>query len=215
MSPVHRKIGAFVAHGCEEHTEGTARFNGARVGGPPVDLMRTAFLHVKLSRRTPDFIASGTTLLPHPHVTMTSIRILALLFLAALAACAGDASHPWIVLPEGSAHRIVESTGIGDGQVVIAMDPAVTRDEAMQLGNLIQSQAPEGVTVNARLYNDEETARNWRTVDAQWTLQHLWVTVTVIPQTGRNEVRWVGPAASDSAAVAVPITPDSTTPPAN
>lgn len=111
-----------------------------------------------------------------------------------VAACGGgDEAHPWLALPEGSPHRILEATGADEGQIVIAMDPAVTPDEALALGEWVRAQAPPGVTVNARLYNDEATARNWRTVASDWTREHLWVTVVVIPQSGRDDVRWAGP----------------------
>jgi hypothetical protein len=116
------------------------------------------------------------------------------LSLATLVGCADDPGpHPWLTLPEGSRHRIVESMGPGEGQIVVAMDPEVKPEEALELGRSIQAQAPAEVTVNARLYNDEGTARNWRRVAADWTREHLWVTVVIVPESGRNEVRWVGP----------------------
>lgn len=117
-----------------------------------------------------------------------------IILLAGLPGCAPDsAEHPWLALPEGSAHEIVESAGIGGGQVVIAMDPAVTPAEALRLGEEVLAQAPGGRTVNVRLYNDPATARNWNTVPADWTRQHLWVVVRVNPESGLREVRWVGP----------------------
>ena len=99
--------------------------------------------------------------------------------------------HPWIDLGEGSFHQIVEFSGVNAGQIVVAMDPTVSRADAMELGRLIQSQAPAGATVNARLYNDEPTARGWRTAPADLRVEHLLVLVSVNPATGLDEVRWV------------------------
>lgn len=117
-----------------------------------------------------------------------------IVLIAGLAGCAPKLEeHPWLELPEASAHEIVESAGVGGGQVVIAMDPAVTPEEALRLGEKILAQAPSGGTVNVRLYNDPATARNWKTVPADWTRQHLWVVVRANPESGLREVRWVGP----------------------
>lgn len=112
-----------------------------------------------------------------------------------LSACGAEPvpSHPWIDLGADSPYRILESMGSSGGQAVILMPESVSREEALALGRTIQSQAPPGIAVNVRLYNDEATARNWRTVEAQWTLQHLLVVVQVVPDTGLSEVRWVGP----------------------
>ncbi|MEX2572568.1 MAG: hypothetical protein WD737_14805 [Gemmatimonadota bacterium] len=127
--------------------------------------------------------------------------------LAGFAACGGvEPPHPWIELPEGSGHQIIETGGLDDGQVVIAVDSTVTPDEALRLGEEILAQAPADATVNVRLYNDEATARNWSTVASEWTQQHLWVVVRASPGSGLREVRWVGPetegvTATDSADV--------------
>ncbi len=116
-----------------------------------------------------------------------------------LTACAGaDAAseHPWLQLPAAAGHTIVESTGVSGGQVVIALDSATTPETAIQLGHEILRQAPPQVTLNVRLYNDEATARNWRTVPADWTQEHLWVLVRSSAE-GGAEVRWVGPEDGD------------------
>lgn len=111
-----------------------------------------------------------------------------------LGACtAGDAGHPWLDLGDPSPHDIVEFSGANAGQIVIAMDPAVTRAEALALGRLIQSQAPPGSTVNARLYDHEPTARGWRQAPAEMRIAHLLVVVSINPATALNEVRWVRP----------------------
>jgi hypothetical protein len=111
-----------------------------------------------------------------------------------LAGCGGDSlEHPWIRLDPGSPHRIVEFSGADAGQVVIAADPNISREEAMQLGRLIQSQAPAGAVVNVRIYNDETTAREWRTAQADLNLPHLLVIVSSSSATGSPEVRWVRP----------------------
>lgn len=103
------------------------------------------------------------------------------------------AEHSWLTFPDGSGHEIVESGGVGDGQVVIAMDPSITPDEALRLGEEILAQAPIGRTINVRLYNDPATARRWDRVPAEWTREHLWVLVRANPGSGLREVRWVGP----------------------
>lgn len=111
-----------------------------------------------------------------------------------LGACtAGDTGHPWLDLGDPSPHEIVEFSGANAGQIVIAMDPAVTREEALALGRLIQSQAPPGATVNARLYDHEPTARGWRQAPAEMRIAHLLVVVSINPATALNEVRWVRP----------------------
>ncbi len=104
-----------------------------------------------------------------------------------------DAGHPWLDLGDPSAHQIVEFSGANAGQIVIAMDPSVTREEALALGRAIQSQAPAGATVNARLYDHEPTARGWRQAPAEMRIAHLLVVVSINPSTGLNEVRWLLP----------------------
>ncbi len=122
------------------------------------------------------------------------IRRLAVLLATAVVGCSSsEPEHPWIDLGENAPHQIVEFSGADAGQIVIAMDPAVTQEEAMGLGRLIQSQAPPGATVNARLYNNEATARGWRTAPAEMRVRHLLVLVSVSSATGLNEVRWVQP----------------------
>ena len=122
------------------------------------------------------------------------IRRTAVLLVAGLMGCSSSESeHPWLDLGEDSRHQIVEFSGTDAGQIVIAMDPAVTREEAMELGRLIQSQAPSGATVNARLYNEETTARGWRTAPAEMRVEHLLVLVSISPRTELDEVRWVLP----------------------
>ena len=126
------------------------------------------------------------------------IRRTAVLLLAVLMGCSSpESEHPWVDLGENSRHQIVEFSGTDAGQIVIAMDPAVTREEAMELGRLIQSQAPPGATVNARLYNEETTARGWRTAPAEMRVEHLLVLVSISPRTELDEVRWVPPAEAD------------------
>ncbi len=104
-----------------------------------------------------------------------------------------DAGHPWLDLGDPSPHQIIEFSGADAGQIVIAMDPSVTRDEALALGRLIQSRAPAGATVNARLYDHEPTARGWRQASAEMRIAHLLVVVSVNAATGLSEVRWVRP----------------------
>ena len=128
-----------------------------------------------------------------------------LLALLALGACAGgDSGHPWLDLGDPSPHEIVEFSGANAGQIVIAMDPAVTQAEALALGRLIQSQAPPGATVNARLYDHEPTARGWRQAPAEMRIAHLLVVVSINPATDLNEVRWVRPE-EDQANPGAPI----------
>ncbi len=122
------------------------------------------------------------------------LGLLATLILVGPGACAEpEAEHPWIGLGPDSPHRIVEASGLEGNQAVIVMPPDVSREEALALGRMIQSQAPAGATINVRLFNDEATALSWRTAPAEWTLQHLLVVVQIVPETGLNEVRWVGP----------------------
>lgn len=125
-----------------------------------------------------------------------SRRTLSLL-LATLAACSGsERGHPWLRLDDPNA-RIIEVSDLNPGHVVIVMDLPASQEEALSLGRRIQAQAPEGATVNVRIYNDEQTARKWRTAPAPLTLQHLLVVVRIVPETGLNEVRWVGPQATN------------------
>jgi hypothetical protein len=112
--------------------------------------------------------------------------------------CGGGSDHPWIRLDPESPHRIVEFSGADAGQVVIAADPSITREEALELGRLIQSQAPPGATVNVRIYDDEQTAREWRTAPASMNVPHLLVIVSSSTATGSPEVRWVRPDSLDS-----------------
>lgn len=115
-----------------------------------------------------------------------------------LAGCAEPApEHPWIDLGPSSPHRIIEFSGGDAGQVVIAMEPTVSREQALELGRLIQSQAPPDATVNVRLYNDELTARGWRTAPADMRVAHLLVVVSTNSRTGAPEVRWVRPDSLD------------------
>lgn len=121
------------------------------------------------------------------------------LLMAALMGCSrSEPEHPWLNLGEDSLHQIVEFSGTDAGQIVIAMNPAITREEAMELGRLIQSQAPSGATVNARLYNEESIARGWRTAPAEMRVEHLLVLVSISPTTELDEVRWVPPEEADS-----------------
>ena len=109
-----------------------------------------------------------------------------------LAGCSSaDAGHPWLDLGASSPHQIIEFSGADAGQIVIAMDPPVTCEEALTLGRLIQSRAPAGATVNARLYDHEPTARGWRQAAAEMRIAHLLVVVSMSPSTGLSEVRWV------------------------
>jgi hypothetical protein len=114
------------------------------------------------------------------------------------AACGGGVDHPWIRLEAGSPHQIIEFSGADAGQVVIAADPGISRSEALELGRLIQSQAPPNATVNVRIYNDEATARAWRTVAGNLSVEHLLVVVSSSSATGRPEVRWIRPDSLDS-----------------
>ena len=117
-----------------------------------------------------------------------------LVLITVLIGCSStEPTHPWLQLGEGSRHQIAEFSGADAGQIVIAMDPTATREEALGLGRLIQAQAPAGATVNARLYNEETTAQGWRTAPAEMRVEHLLVVVSVSPSTGLSEVRWVRP----------------------
>jgi hypothetical protein len=134
---------------------------------------------------------------------------------ALTAACGGGIEHPWIRLDPDSPHRIIEYSGADAGQVVIAVDPTISREDALELGRLIQSQAPPDATVNVRIYNDETTARTWRTVAGNLSVEHLLVIVSSSSATGRPEVRWVRPDSLDapSRALQTPVPPDSSSPP--
>jgi hypothetical protein len=124
------------------------------------------------------------------------IRWLSTALILMLVGCSStEATHPWLDLGESSAHEIIEFAGADAGQIVIAMEPQVTREEALALGRLIQAQAPAAARVNARLYNDAFTARGWRTAPAQMRVAHLLVLVSINPETGLNEVRWAPPEA--------------------
>jgi hypothetical protein len=122
-------------------------------------------------------------------------RLITLGFLSLLvAACSdGEPEHPWLVIPEGDPYQLVEAEGPGEGQIVLALPAEATPEQALEVGRTVLEQAPAGVVVNARIYNDEATARNWRTVEAQWTLEHLWVLARRTAD-GEEELRWVGPA---------------------
>ncbi|MFW6010297.1 MAG: hypothetical protein ACOC9H_00110 [Gemmatimonadota bacterium] len=104
----------------------------------------------------------------------------------------GEVAHPWFTLDDPTA-RIVEVSEMNPGQVVVVMEPPVNRDDALAVGRSLREQAPEGAQVNARIYDDEWTARNWRTAPEQQTLEHLLVVVQIVPSTGRDRVEWVGP----------------------
>jgi|SRR5690606_7583900 len=127
--------------------------------------------------------------------------VLTAIALLGLVACGGDAGHPWLAIPDTYPHQLIESEGAGGGQLVIAVPPETSPQTALELGRVILSQAPEGVVVNARIYNDEATARNWRTVAAEWTLEHLWVLARRTGD-GDEEVRWVGPSDVEGAPAA-------------
>lgn len=136
------------------------------------------------------------------------------LVVAAASGCSdGESAHPWIDLGPDSAHRIIEYSGLDAGQVVIALDPGVTREEALALGERIEAQAPEGATVNVRLYNDEQTARNWRSAAANQRIEHLLVLVSSNSATGDVEVRWVRPDSLDAPRVISPGMLPGGTPP--
>ena len=130
-------------------------------------------------------------------------------------ACGDEVDHPWIRLDPGSPHRIIEFSGADAGQVVIAANPEISREEALELGRLVQSQAPPGATVNVRIYNDETTARTWRTVAGNLSVEHLLVIVSSSSATGRPEVRWVRPDSLDAPSGPLQTTalPDSLSPP--
>lgn len=136
--------------------------------------------------------------------TLPSILALA----ALLIGCAPTTpEHPWIDLGPDSPDRIIEFSGADAGQVVIAMPPTATREEALDLGRRIQSQAPPGATVNVRLYNDEATARDWRTASNEMSTAHLLVVVATSSASGRAEVRWVRPDSLDDPAQGLPAPP--------
>ncbi len=129
--------------------------------------------------------------LPTQWVTLIVTLLLA-------SGCSGTSSeHPWLVLDEEEPNRIIESSGYDSGQLVLLMPENVSPDEALELGRRIQAAAPEGATVNARLFNDELSARNWRTAPEQWVRQHLLVVVQRVPDIDLDEVRWVGPGVEE------------------
>lgn len=114
----------------------------------------------------------------------------------ALVACASEPeTHPWLSLEGAPSHEIVEVSGASQGQIVLVVPAGAPFDEVMELAERVAGQAPSGATVNARIFDDLETARAWRTAPAEWTLQHLLAVVTGSPESGPADVRWVGPAA--------------------
>jgi hypothetical protein len=105
----------------------------------------------------------------------------------------GGAGHPWFDPSAAPPHEILEVGGVSSGQMVILVPAGMPPEEVMNLGRVIAAQAPADATVNARIFDDRQTAREWRTAPAAWTLQHLLVLVTATPGGGAPEVRWTGP----------------------
>lgn len=103
--------------------------------------------------------------------------------------------HPWLDLSGTPEAQVIEVSGASQGQLVIVLPAGTSFEEVMALGERIAGQVPMDATVNARIFDDLETARAWRTAPAEWTLQHLLAVVAGGPETGRAEVRWVGPEA--------------------
>ncbi len=101
--------------------------------------------------------------------------------------------HPWLDLEGSPAHELLEVGGVTSGQLIVLVPENAAWAEVMELAHRIAAQVPPGTTVNARIFNDRETARNWRTAPAEWTVQHLLAVVTSVPGGGAPEVRWVGP----------------------
>jgi hypothetical protein len=87
----------------------------------------------------------------------------------------------------------VEVSGNSGGQLVIVVPSGSSQEEVMDLGQRIADQAPANTTVNARIFNDRDTAINWRTAPADWTAQHLLAVVSGTPESGTVEVRWIRP----------------------
>jgi hypothetical protein len=118
-------------------------------------------------------------------------------------------AHPWLDLAGAPTHEILEVSGTTGGQLVIYVPPESTQEAVVDLGRRIADQAPPNATLNARIFDDRETARNWRTAPADWTIQHLLLVVTRLP--GEPvELRWMQP---DPALPRV-MSADSTSPPA-
>ncbi|MQA90581.1 MAG: hypothetical protein GEU90_10145 [Gemmatimonas sp.] len=141
---------------------------------------------------------------------MRGVTTVLFLTLAFVGCGEAERAHPWLAIPETHPHQVIESVGPGQGQLVIALPPGATPPEALEVGRIVLQQAPADAIVNARIYNDEATARNWRTVDAEWTLEHLWVLARRTGE-GEDELRWVGPADLEGALAAEPDEESDTT----
>jgi len=141
-----------------------------------------------------------------PRTWRRARRFPLLLPLFLLAGCGGAApQHPWLA-PEGAPlpFQILESLGSSGGQLVLLVDYTASPEEVLELGEWVLTRAPAGSTVNARIFNDENTALQWRTAPAIWTLEHLLAVATQNPSTGTRQVRWVKGAAVEDGVVGPP-----------
>jgi hypothetical protein len=133
-----------------------------------------------------------------------------------LSSCAGEPErgHPWLDLAGAPPHEIVEVSGTTGGQLVIVVPAGSAYEDVMELGRRIAEQAPPAATVNARIFDDLDTARNWRTAPGDWTVQHLLVVVTRVPGEESADVRWMRPGEAPAAdAPAAPPSEGSSAPP--
>ena len=71
----------------------------------------------------------------------------------------GEPAHPWLAIPETQPHQIIESAGPDGGQLVLAIPGESTPQQALDLGELILSQAPAEAIVNARRLTNVGTFR--------------------------------------------------------
>jgi hypothetical protein len=85
----------------------------------------------------------------------------------------------------------LEVAGSTGGQLIIFVPPEAPDEAVLDLAARIADQAPPNSTVNARIFDDRDTARNWRTAPADWTVQHLLAVVTHLPGDSAAEVRWM------------------------
>jgi len=126
--------------------------------------------------------------------------IRSLLAWTVLTSCAAEpvAGPTWLDLEDAPPHEIVEVSGASGGQLVIVVPSGSSQADVLELGRRIADQAPPNATLNARIFDDLDTARNWRTAPADWTVQHLLVVVTGTPESDEVDVRWMRPEEESS-----------------